>query len=98
MFWTNEQTPPYTHPYHSGPMQTYTMHPHRGPLPFERHRPPHQNRHRPQKRSFIRSAFMDENGTLDINKTVNTVDQIIKTVNQVSPLVQQVSLYFLNRK
>ncbi|WP_100372966.1 YppG family protein [Bacillus sp. FJAT-45037] len=44
-----------------------------------------------KKPSMIKSAFTGENGSFDVGRTFQTVDQVVKTVQQVSPIVKQVS-------
>ncbi|MFC0471830.1 YppG family protein [Halalkalibacter kiskunsagensis] len=53
--------------------------------------------YKPSKVAFLKQAFMNESGSFDVSKTVNTVDQVVKTVNQVSPLVKQVSSLFIKK-
>ncbi|WP_332694644.1 YppG family protein [Halalkalibacter lacteus] len=53
--------------------------------------------YKPSKVAFLKSAFMNESGSFDVTKTVNTFDQVVKTVNQVSPIVKQVSSLFMKK-
>ncbi|ARK30817.1 YppG family protein [Halalkalibacter krulwichiae] len=69
------------------PLQTPNRH--MGPQQFQGYKP--------SKASFLKAAFTNENGTFDMNKTVNTVDQVMKAVNQVSPIVKQVSSFFTKK-
>jgi hypothetical protein len=45
----------------------------------------------PKKPSLMKAAFTGEDGSFDVGRTFQTVDQVVKTVQQVSPIVKQVS-------
>lgn len=44
-----------------------------------------------QNRPTILTQFQDENGQMDIHKTLATVGQFANTVQQVTPMVKQIS-------
>ncbi len=81
-------------PFNSYPQQMnrYVPHQHAG-----RNAPPQPFGYRPKKTSIIKSAFIGEDGTFDVARTFQTVDQVMKTVNQVSPIVKQVSSFFIKK-
>ncbi|MBB6449192.1 hypothetical protein HNR44_001141 [Geomicrobium halophilum] len=57
---------------------------------------PGKNQHPPSMIGVL-NGFTDENGQIDIQKTMTTVDTAIKTYQQVSPMIKQLSSMFLMR-
>ncbi|WP_035343981.1 YppG family protein [Alkalihalobacillus hemicellulosilyticus] len=98
-------------PYHPV-IHPFPQHMPNGRIPFQQRRqqpfqqpfqqPYHQHMQQqpnasPKKTSFVKSIFMNEEGKFDMNRTVQTVDQVVKTVNQVSPIIKQVGGLFLKK-
>ncbi|QQK76220.1 hypothetical protein HUG15_12055 [Salicibibacter cibarius] len=52
---------------------------------------------RPPAVSGIMTGFTNENGQLDVQKTMATIDTAVKTYQQVSPMIKQLSSIFLYR-
>ncbi|AXF55017.1 YppG family protein [Salicibibacter kimchii] len=48
--------------------------------------------------SGIMTGFTNENGNLDVQKTMTTIDTAVKTYQQVSPMIKQLSSIFLYRR
>ncbi|NEU29201.1 hypothetical protein GN156_00185 [bacterium LRH843] len=107
MFQNNRQYPMNRGPYHQPHNPSFHQMP---PQPFHQSRQmnPYSNQFqqpmntpmhpmKPNKPSFIKSAFINDSGKLDIGRTVQTMDQVMKTVNQISPIVKQVSGFFLKK-
>ncbi|BAB05992.1 YppG family protein [Halalkalibacterium halodurans] len=83
--------PNHPQPTSSGWGQMYTSTGPSFPPPFY---PNYFSQQKP-KASPWKAAFTNQDGTFDINKTFQTVDQVVKTVNQVTPLVKSVGSIFI---
>ncbi|MCM3760716.1 YppG family protein [Alkalihalobacillus oceani] len=94
----NRQMPPYQYGHHP-----YPFPPHQRPgRPYQQYmqqmNPSSQAfGYKPKKTSFLKSAFIGEDGSFDVGRTVQTVDQVVKTVSQVSPIVKQIGSFFLKK-
>ena len=62
------------------------QHTHQQPTQYEKM--PNYKQKRP---SFLKAAFLNENGSFDVGRTFETFNKVTKTVNQVTPIVKQVS-------
>ncbi|MFC5711864.1 YppG family protein [Thalassorhabdus alkalitolerans] len=87
------------HPYSSPHTPRGQYHPYamQQPYPFPGGAPLHGGPRRNSPLSAVMNGFVNDQGNLDLQKTMTTMNTVMQTVHQVQPLVRQMSELFIKR-